>query len=161
MKKKIIFIIISVIFILGGLIFIDYLRYRNNDNPLFCLNKEYKYKDGYTKVCTGVFYKVVSYNRVSITDNEFIPIWSKIKNPNLNSDYVLADETELCPSALEKIYEEGIYAYYLPCIQSDTIFLVYEDGTKISVNDALNNKLIDIDDLIAKGLKVYKEYKKD
>jgi hypothetical protein len=146
---------------LGWLIFIDYLRYKNNDKPLFCFNKEYQYKDGYTTVCLGIFYKIVSYNRVSIIDNEFIPIWSKIKNPNLNSDYVLIDETEMCLSALEKVYEEGIYEYYLPCIQSDTIFLVYEDGTKISVGDALDNKIVEIDDLIAKGLKVYKEYKKD
>lgn len=162
MKKRIFFIIIAFILIIGILVFTDYFRFKNNKSPLFCVNNAtYNYKDGHVNTCIGFGYKVVSYNRVSINKKEFMPIWSKIKNPNLNSNYILVDETEMCATALEKIYEEGIYVYYLPCIQSEAIFLKYEDGTKISVKDALDNHIVTIDDLISKGLNVHKEYKED
>lgn len=67
------------------------------------------------------------------------------------------DETTICAQALEEIYRDDKYIYYLPCIKSETVFLKYNNGEKINIKKALDDEKITIDKLIKEGLKVYKE----
>ncbi len=83
-------------------------------------------------------------------------------NKNVLSDeskplsYKIIDETEVCADALESIYEDNNYTYYLSCIKSNNIFIEFSNGTKYSLKFVLDNNLISIDELIDKGLKVIK-----
>jgi hypothetical protein len=53
--------------------------------------------------------------------------------------------------ALELIYEDDHYQYYLSSIRSDKIMLNFENGDRLSLKAALQGKKITIDDLIANG----------
>lgn len=72
-------------------------------------------------------------------------------------DFRIEDRTEVCAQALEEIYRDDITTCYLPCIKSATIFLVYEDGSEITLRDALNKKKVTIEELRETGLKMYCE----
>ena len=75
------------------------------------------------------------------------------------SDYVIENknESEECATTIEYIYTEGDKKYYLPCIMSNDIILVWDDGSKDYLKDALNNKKVTIESLQAHGLEIYEE----
>lgn len=68
-------------------------------------------------------------------------------------------EDLLCAQALEKIYEDETYTYYLPCIKSQYIVIAYESGNEETAAEALANGNITVDDLISAGITVIKEAK--
>lgn len=76
---------------------------------------------------------------------------------DFTNEFTIVDETITCAEALEEIYRDDEYIYYLPCIKSATIFLKYDNGEKITVKEALDDEKVTIDKLIKEGLKVYKE----
>ena len=63
--------------------------------------------------------------------------------------------------ALEFIYEDGDYKYYLSSIRSDKIMLTFDNGKRLSLREAISQQKINIDDLIINGLQVYTEQKEE
>ena len=59
--------------------------------------------------------------------------------------------------AMEFIYEDSDYRYYLTSIRSDKIMLTFESGERISLKNAIEQQKIGIDDLILNGLQVHTE----
>lgn len=79
-----------------------------------------------------------------------------------NSTWTISNEigNSICTEALEKIYSDNNYDYYVPngCYASK-VYLVYENGTKYSIEEAINNKKVTIEELISKGANITKESK--
>lgn len=73
------------------------------------------------------------------------------------SDFYIQDETIVCPLMLEEIARDSETIYYLNCLKSGTVFLIYDNGFKISVKKALLTNKVDIHELIEAGLDVYQE----
>lgn len=73
-----------------------------------------------------------------------------------SKEFVIVDETEVCAQALEEIYRDSDYIYYLSCIKSGNITIKFEDGRVYTLREVLNNNILTIDELIDKGLAVYK-----
>lgn len=79
--KKIIINIVKILIILLviawiAIIFIDYFKARDHQDPLFCIKEEIKtYDDGTVYSCTGLGYKLFRYERKSISAVEFGPFF--------------------------------------------------------------------------------------
>ncbi len=63
----------------------------------------------------------------------------------------------IAASALELIFEDDHCRYYLTSIRSDKIILIFDDGERVSLRDAILTEAITIEDLILSGLQVYVE----
>lgn len=72
-------------------------------------------------------------------------------------DFEIIDTTEVCAEALEGIYSDNVYDYFLPCIKSQNITIKFNNGTEVSLKEAINSKMVTIKGLQEKGLVVYKE----
>jgi hypothetical protein len=68
---------------------------------------------------------------------------------------------EFGPDALEFIYDDGFYRYYLRQVIYGSIMLHFEDGTVVSLREALNTNLISFSDLLLNGLNVIMESQSD
>lgn len=71
---------------------------------------------------------------------------------SFSDDYVIVDTTKeikdfACAEALEVIYEDYEYTYYLSCMKSQYIRVRYNNGSDLSIVAALNMGYIKIDDL--------------
>jgi hypothetical protein len=74
------------------------------------------------------------------------------KNDN---DITIVDKTgEVCGEALLYFYEDSEYKYYFSCLKN---IWVQVNGDEYEVSDALENKVVTIDELVAAGLKFSKE----
>ena len=71
----------------------------------------------------------------------------------------IIDATYVCAQELEKFYEDDKYTYSFPCIQSNSVYVKFENGNKMLVIDALEANKVTIDELLDAGLKVYKREK--
>lgn len=71
----------------------------------------------------------------------------------------IIDATYMCNNSVEKFYEDNEYTYSFPCVKSDSVYVKFENGNKMLVVDALEEKKVTIDELIAAGLDVYKNEK--
>ena len=74
-----------------------------------------------------------------------------------SNDFKIIDNTEICAEALEEIYRDDSYIYYLSCIKSDNIIIEFDDNTKYKLREVLENNILSIDELIDNGLEVYKD----
>lgn len=63
-------------------------------------------------------------------------------------------------TAMELIYEDELYQYFLSSIRSDKIILNFENGDSLSLKAALQSKKINIESLIANGQQLWM-YPKD
>ena len=82
------------------------------------------------------------------------------KNAEFDSNKIeIIDATYICDTSVEKFYEDKNYVYYFPCIKSSSVFVKFKNGNKMLVVDALNQELVNIDELLNAGLEVYKEKK--
>ena len=68
------------------------------------------------------------------------------------SDYVIVDTTKdmkdfACAEALEEIYKDSQYTYYLPCMKSKYIKVRYNGGQETTLEDALKRGIVQIGDL--------------
>ncbi|MCL2287304.1 MAG: stalk domain-containing protein [Firmicutes bacterium] len=69
------------------------------------------------------------------------------------SAFTIEDYDGLTPTALELLYvDEFGNRYYLSSIRSSNIMLTFEDGTRISLREAIDLQKVTIDELIANGL---------
>ena len=71
----------------------------------------------------------------------------------------ILDATYACNESLEKFYEDKEYTYYFPCVKSSSIYVKLENGNKMLVVDALDEKKVSINELIDAGLEVVKKEK--
>ena len=81
---------------------------------------------------------------------------ARIYDPILLSTYTIYYDNDgsNCMSKPEVIYKDSKYTYSLPCISSYDTYLLWDDGTKELVKNALENKKVDIDSLVNHGLKI-------
>ena len=71
---------------------------------------------------------------------------------SIDADYEIIDTSKnikdfACAEALEEIYKDSDYTYYLSCIKSKYIIVDYKDKPKENIIDALKNNHITINDL--------------
>lgn len=154
-KKVILILIISAIalfFINGN---IDYSRVKNGKPPILSIpiRKDLWLGLGYSVgKCQNDADEIYKINILSLS-------YSCVSNFNVDvigpGDFTIIDKTKNCDTALEEIARDWKYIYYLDCVKSKTIFLLYENGSKITVDDALKTNRVTIHQLIDKGLKVY------
>lgn len=78
MKKTLItilkIVILVVLFAWIVIVFTDYFRVRQGNDPMFCISEETKeYEDGSNYICHGLGYKMIRYNRSCLAATEFGP----------------------------------------------------------------------------------------
>ena len=80
MVKKILGMILSLIFIGWiGMIMYDAIK-STEGKPTFCISKEIrKYTDGTIEICHGLGYNVYVYDREKYHGIEFVPFWVEVK----------------------------------------------------------------------------------
>ncbi len=61
-----------------------------------------------------------------------------------------------CTPEPEIIYEDEDFFYCLPCMSSYNIYLVWDDGTKELLKNAINNNKVNIKSLEKEGLEIIK-----
>lgn len=71
----------------------------------------------------------------------------------------IIDATYTCVKSPEKFYEDDLYIYSFPCIQSKSMYVKFKNGNKMLIVDALEAKKVTIEELIEAGLEVYKQEK--
>lgn len=76
-----------------------------------------------------------------------------------NSKIKIIDATYSCVNSPEKFYEDEKYIYLFPCVKSSSIYVKFENGNKMLVVNALEEKKVTIDELIKAGLEVQKKEK--
>ena len=78
-------------------------------------------------------------------------------------DYTIVYEGDgdnsVCLDMIDVIYEDDKYIYYFSCASSYDIYLVWSDGEKDLLKDAIRNKKVTMDSLIEHGLNVNKSEK--
>ncbi len=78
-----------------------------------------------------------------------------IKNKRIE----IIDATFSCAQSPETFYEDDKYIYSFPCVKSSSIYVKFENGTKVLVVDALEEEKVTIDELLDAGLEVHKTKK--
>ena len=68
--------------------------------------------------------------------------------------YTIVDQSVMADTALEWIASDEKYDYYLSSKRSDHIVLCFENGTVLSLREALGKGVVDVPDLIRNGLDV-------
>ena len=79
------------------------------------------------------------------------------KRPEGN--FTIIDNVEVCDSALEEIYDDDKYIYYLPCIKSNQVYIKFSNGEKVKIRTALKNNYVTIDEIIEKNYPICVEAK--
>ena len=85
-------------------------------------------------------------------------------NENDNSPGVLVAIEEFdgqSAEMLELIYEDDNYNYFLSSLRSAMIMLVFDNGERISLKDAIERKKVGIEELLLNGLQIYMEEKEE
>lgn len=79
--KKIVNIALWVIlFIWIAFCVTDFILVKTDNKPVFCaFNKVKEFEDGKVSSCYGLGYKVINYNRESMSGLVFSPVWKKVK----------------------------------------------------------------------------------
>ncbi len=165
MKKRtkiimIVIIVLGIFFTFGS---IDYSRVKKGNPPILSIYIG-KNKNSSVERWIGFGYTIskcpsttTSGNyTVSILSMRYVCVTAFEVEIGGYGDYKIVDETESCDTALEEIYRDNRYIYYLDCIKSESIFLEYENGVKITLKEALNRR-VSIYDLINRGLEVYQK----
>ena len=149
--KKFLISIFSIISIIIILIIIDIVSIFTINKPLFALKED---KGNYI-VYYGLLYN--TYTCQSFTINQIKPKWQKYDcSLNLIPTYKIMDYDGPCAESLENIYSDEEYDYYLSCIKSDKIKIKFSNGNEYTLKEVLDKNILSIEDLIDKGLKVYK-----
>ena len=66
------------------------------------------------------------------------------------NSYTIVDESDKCDSALDEIARDDMYIYYFSCKKSDKVYLIFGDGTKVKIKEAVKSKKVTIDELYLK-----------
>lgn len=135
------------------MIILDIVSVLFKNKPLIILDKNISSTN---EVYKGIFFNVYNCNEHTLSQikSKFTKYSCSLNEEKLTFEII--DNTEFCVQALEEIYKDSEYTYYLPCIKSDNITIKFSDGEEYFLKEVLNNKILNIDELIEKGLKVYK-----
>ena len=79
---------------------------------------------------------------------------AEITDPSLRRAFVIHEYDGMAATALEFIAECDSYRYYLSSSRSNSIMLVFEDGTSMSLRMALTAGQVTIHELVENGLHV-------
>lgn len=73
----------TIILVLAVVWIVDFIKVTREKEPIFCIKNEiHEYDDGTVRECTGLGYKVYTYNRSSLGNGvEFEPFFVKMKQP--------------------------------------------------------------------------------
>lgn len=97
-----------------------------------------------------------------IISNDIIKEDKVLQNKLLrnNKNIILIDKSEgnYCAQAIEYFYEDANYKYYFTCIKSQYMFVI-KAGKEYKLVEALNNKIVTIEELEENGYKFPKEEK--
>ena len=144
MKKKIIISLISLIGIICIIFIVDLVNIKLNDKPIIIL----KTKEGSDQIYYGLFYDTYNclLNKGAVIKSKNSKYTCPKEEINV---YTIEDETKLtnnfsCDEALEEIYKTEEYSYNLTCIKSKYINVIYTDGSKQNIKEALKNNKISI-----------------
>lgn len=147
MKKKIIISLITLIGIICIIFIVDLVNIKLNDKPIIIL----KTKEGSDQIYYGLFYDTYNclLNKGAVIKSKNSKYTCPKEEINV---YTIEDETRLtnnfsCDEALEEIYKTEEYSYNLTCIKSKYINVIYTDGSKQNIKEALKNNKISINDL--------------
>lgn len=112
-KQKMIELVILLVCIVWGLLFIfNYLRYNDGKPPIFALHFNRKYDDGFVDEYISLGYIYRSYNRNSITREEFVPFWVLLENPEPAPDLPVIDMDYNVPENTRKLDKYRGLLYY-------------------------------------------------
>lgn len=101
-------------------------------------------------------YEELKKNVESITVDE-INIVDDNKQELAGLDFTIIDNTSTCAQSLEKIYNDGMYDYFLPCVKSSKVFVKFSNGVKILMKEALARRYITPQDVLDKGYNLLKQ----
>ena len=82
----------------------------------------------------------------------------KLINNRNNGDFELIGgikDNEVCLEALEPLYVDGKEVCSLNCISSNTYSILFDNGDKYTLKEALDKKLVTVKELQEKGLPCY------
>lgn len=137
-------IVISILVLWLSLYLVDNARYRKGNKPLFTLKtKNYLFFDGKVTEYDSLLYKMIVYNRKSMKETSFKAIWKKIINDS-NDIYLTYKNKDKCDNSSYTFYEDENYKYNLECKYE---YDVNYNGKKYSIKDALDKKILTIDEL--------------
>jgi len=88
-----------------------------------------------------------------------ISILFNSNNMSSKTNIEIIDATYMCNNSIEDFYEDDKYVYSFPCVKSSSVYVKFENGNKMLVVDALEEKKVTINELVAAGLDVYKKEK--
>ena len=79
---------------------------------------------------------------------------------NLTWKVKIESKDETCIQVIQKVYEDEDYEYNVstPCYAS-SVYIVYSNGEKYTMIEALNKKKVTPDELIEKGVSIFKNKK--
>lgn len=147
MNKTLKIIIITLV-ILVFVILIDTMQALVfNNSPILKIMEHY---NGGTLYCIDRGILVDTYKCVSGEKHTVVKGTSY--TCSFSDDYVIVDTTKeikdfSCAEALEEIYEDSRYTYYLSCMKSRYIKVRYGNGNELSLIPALNMGYVEISDL--------------
>lgn len=149
MNKNILKIVLIVVLSLFFLIILDLIILKTTGfGPIFAVKTDGKNN---SSLYYGVLYKAWKCDNEKPKDNVIKFFWQdytcEINNGNNKNEYTIVDETGVCAAQLEEIARDDKFIYYFTCKKSETVFLVYNDKTKISVKAALKSNKITIFEL--------------
>ena len=97
-----------------------------------------------------------TYNNIDDSKKDSLSYYERFKE-ELSEKFEIIDTTEVCAEALEEIYRDDKFIYYLPCIKSKNITIKMSNGTKYPLRVALDNNIVTINELKTVGLGMYIE----
>lgn len=147
MNKTVKTIIITLVIIVLAILIDTIQALVFNNSPVFKIKQHY---NGGTLYCIDRGILVDTYKCVS--GKKHTVIKGSSYTCSFSDDYVIVDTTKeikdfSCAEALEEIYEDTNYRYYLNCMKSQYIKVRFDDGNEISIVSALNMGYVEIGDL--------------
>ena len=148
--KKSIKIILGIVLVIVLTIIIDLVCIFTINRPIFVISEDY----GTYAIYKGLFFDTYNCSEYSIPQIKMKGTKFNCFSVNFDTFKVvdIIDKTKeikdfSCDSALEKIYEDDNYTYYLNCIKSNYIKIRYNGGKEENIKYALENGHISIKDL--------------
>lgn len=158
MKKIIIFVLSLYIFIVA----VDIIRFGKADKPLITLKiNQYQYNDGYVVQYISLGYEYIKSERNSDKGWHFNIGFSKLNSEFSNKPFSISydgDYDKRCKNQKEYIYEDEKYIYYFACGEVEKLSARIDDKV-YPIKEALENKMITINDVTASGYKILLDIK--
>ena len=170
MFKKVIIVLLIVLVLYFVLVYVECNRFIKKDNDLLISTKT---TDNTNHIQYGLLYKAIRYNTTNsqikngkalvrefnsiIFNKKYYEYKEKYDTPIDINSFELNDTKDY--SEYGELYREG-NSYY-STTNPNSRYIVFKDNTKIFVKDALNKKMVTINQLRQKGLNIIELVKDD